>query len=97
MGRSLRVLIAPADDVPGQWVGHCLDLDIVSAGTSPEHALEMATEAVNECVADDVAHGRNPFDRSPAPPDPEREKRFREAMDHIFERHEGLLRRLGDS
>lgn len=89
-------MIAPADDVPGQWVGHCLDLDIVSAGTSPEHALEMVTEAVNECIEDDLAHGRDPFARRPAP-DAERERQLEAFMSDIFERHAGVFRRLADS
>lgn len=67
LGRHLRVLVHPAEDVPGQWVGHCLELDILSVGTSPEHALAMTTEAVQMCVDDDVAHGWDPFARRPAP------------------------------
>jgi predicted RNase H-like HicB family nuclease len=69
LDRELVVLIEPAGDLPGQWVGHCLDLDIVSAGMSPEHALEMVTEAVDECIADDLANGLDPWARRPAPPE----------------------------
>jgi hypothetical protein len=68
-GRVLHVLIKPADDVPGQWAGHCLDLDIVSAGTSASHAFEMTTEAVRECIADDLANGLDPWERRKAPPE----------------------------
>jgi predicted RNase H-like HicB family nuclease len=68
-GRTLQVLIGPAEDVPGQWFGHCLDLDIVSAGISSEHALEMVTEAVGLCIEDDLANGLDPWARRPAPPE----------------------------
>ena len=63
----LRLLVKPAEDVTGQWVGHCLELDILSVGTSPEHAIAMTREAVSECVADDLRSGRDPFARRPAP------------------------------
>lgn len=65
--RSLSLLLTPAEDVPGQWIGHCLELDIVSVGTSAEHAAEMAREAVRDCVADDIRDGRDPFARRRAP------------------------------
>jgi hypothetical protein len=65
--RNFWVLLRPADDVPGQWTGHCLELDIVSAGTSLAHAIAMTAEAVVECVGDDLAHDRYPLDRRPAP------------------------------
>ncbi|HEY6056243.1 MAG TPA: hypothetical protein VIU86_20095 [Gaiellaceae bacterium] len=65
--RTLSLLVYPAPDVPGQWVGHCLELDILSAGNSLEHAILMTEEAVQLCIADDVAHGLDPFARRPAP------------------------------
>lgn len=67
--QNFWVLVKPAEDVPGQWVGHCLDLDILSVGTSPRHALDMTGQAVCEIVADDLAHGRYPLDRHRAPPE----------------------------
>lgn len=65
--RNFWVLITPAQDAPGQWLGHCLELDIVSVGTSLRHAIAMTVEAVCETVADDLANGRSPLDRTPAP------------------------------
>lgn len=67
--RNLWVLVYQAPDVPGQWVGHCLDNDIVSVGNSPQHAVQMITEAVLACVGDDLANGRDPFARPKAPPE----------------------------
>jgi hypothetical protein len=65
--RNVWVIARPAEDVPGQWVGHCLDFDIVSLGTSLRHALAMTAEAVCMCLEEDVKSGAEPFSRSPAP------------------------------
>lgn len=65
--RDLWVLVTPAPDLPDQWIGHCLELDIMSVGTSISHALEMTAEAVSICVGDDLEHGRDPFARAKAP------------------------------
>jgi hypothetical protein len=67
--RNFWVLVKPADDVPGQWVGHCLDLDIVSLGTTLQHAIEMTAEAVCMCIQDDLQNDCSPMDRTPAPPE----------------------------
>ena len=64
---NLWVLITPAPAMPEQWVGHCLDLDIVSVGTSISQALAMTAEAVSICVGDDLANGRDPLSRPKAP------------------------------
>jgi predicted RNase H-like HicB family nuclease len=61
------VLVTPAEDLPGQWIAHCLDLDIVTQGASVEHAFKMAAEAIMLCVVDDISNGADPFDRKPAP------------------------------
>ena len=47
-------------DVPGQWTSHCLDLDIVSQGNDPAHALAMLEEAVTLCVLNDLLDGLDP-------------------------------------
>src|SRR6188768_3672484 len=65
--RNLWALVYPAQDVPGQWVAHCLDHDIVTAGTSAHHAFEMILEAVVTCAEDDIRAGRDPFARPKAP------------------------------
>ena len=65
--RNFWLLVKPADDVPGQWVGHCLELDIISVGDSLQDAIKMTAEATFECVVDDLVNGRDPFDRNMAP------------------------------
>lgn len=40
------MLVYPAMDLHGQWIFHCLDLDIISQGSTPSHAFEMGLEAV---------------------------------------------------
>lgn len=64
---NLWIVVRPAPDVPGQWVGHCLNFDIVSLGTSLENALHMTAEAVAICVADDLKQGVDPRLRPRAP------------------------------
>jgi hypothetical protein len=39
-----------AADVEGQWVSHCLDIDVVTQGTSLKHAIDMLCEAVTIVV-----------------------------------------------
>ncbi len=58
------VAVREAEDLPGSWVAHCLDVDVVSAGTSPKHALAMVLEAVGLVVIDDLVHGREPTQRT---------------------------------
>jgi len=56
-------LIRPAEDLPGQWVAHCLEFDVVSQGDSPKHALEMIVEATAMVIEDDLNSDRNPHSR----------------------------------
>jgi predicted RNase H-like HicB family nuclease len=64
---NLIVLVMPAEDLPGQWIAHCLNLDLVTQGNSIEHALEMAGEAIQMVVADDLRDGLDPLERPLAP------------------------------
>jgi len=43
----LAYIVLPATDLPGQWVGHCLDLDLVTQGDSLRDAVESICEAVD--------------------------------------------------
>jgi len=61
---NLSVFLTRAPDVEGQWVGHCLDLDVVSQGDSMRHAYEMTREAVELLILDDLNAGREPTLRS---------------------------------
>lgn len=59
--------VQPADDLPGQWVAHCLDIDIVTQGTSLNHAVQTLLDAVTMTAVDDRLYGRRLIDRSRAP------------------------------
>lgn len=59
---NLWVLVTPAEDVPGEWVGHCLDLDVVSQGVSSESALEATKEAVLMVLRDALGEDRHPME-----------------------------------
>jgi hypothetical protein len=63
---NLTVLVTPSE-VEGQWIGHCLNIDLVTQGESIQHAFAMVTEAVREVVRDDLAHGLDPLHRPQAP------------------------------
>lgn len=64
---TLPVLVTPARDVPGQWIAHCLSLDLVTQGESLQHAFMMAHEAILQVVNDDIRQGLDPLDRAEAP------------------------------
>jgi predicted RNase H-like HicB family nuclease len=57
------LVVRRAEDVPGQWVAHCLDFDLVTQGNSMLQAMEMACDAVEIVLADDVAHNLDPYSR----------------------------------
>lgn len=60
---NLWVVVKPAEDLADQWVAHCLDLDVVSQGTSFKHAMDMVFEAAAMVVVDDIVAGRDPLSR----------------------------------
>lgn len=63
---KLSILLTPALDVPGQWIGHVLEHDIISVGNSARHALDMVQEATAMLLAGDLAGGRaQARDRAP--------------------------------
>jgi predicted RNase H-like HicB family nuclease len=66
---NLSVLAEPARSIPGAWVAHCLNLDIVSQGTSLEEAMEAIVEAIVMSVGADLSEGLDPFDVRPKAPD----------------------------
>jgi predicted RNase H-like HicB family nuclease len=55
--RRFWLVLKPAEDLPGQWVGHCLDLDVVTQGKSLQHAVGMLLEAVTLTLIDDLEQG----------------------------------------
>ena len=61
----LTFVVKPSEEIPGRWIGHCLELDVVSEGISSAHAKEMILEATGLIVVDDLQNGRDPFERQP--------------------------------
>ena len=60
---QLHGVVFQAPDVPGQWVAHCLDVDVISQGDSPQHAFQMLFEALFLTLVDDINRGADPMDR----------------------------------
>ncbi len=55
-----------ADDV---WYAHCLELDILSHGSTQEHAVEMIGEAIETMAQSNVRAGLPPLVFRSAPPE----------------------------
>ena len=64
---TISVLVTRAKDLPGVWVSHCLNLDVISQGESIRGALEAIEEAVLMVLNEDESEGLDPFDRERAP------------------------------
>lgn len=64
---TFTILVTPAESLPGQWVAHCLNIDLVTQGNSIDHAFEMAREAVTMVVEDDLRNSLDPLERPSAP------------------------------
>lgn len=61
LSHQLTALIYPSRQVSGQWVAHCLELDLVTQGNSEKHALEMMAEAVELVAEENVRNGLPPL------------------------------------
>jgi predicted RNase H-like HicB family nuclease len=57
------IIIERAEDIPGEWVAHCLDFDVVAQGRDPHQAFDMASESIGMIVFDDLERGANPRER----------------------------------
>ena len=57
------VLVKPDEEVAGQWIAHCLDLDLVSQGNSLQHAVEMICDAIAIVLLEDAHAGFNDMQR----------------------------------
>jgi hypothetical protein len=60
---KVSVLVTEGEDVSGEWVARCLDLDLVAKGGSLDAALDAIRETVIVALEDDLANGRDPADR----------------------------------
>ena len=54
------ILIERAKDVPGEWVSHCLDFDVVMQGRTIREAFEAVQESVSMIIVDDLQRGADP-------------------------------------
>jgi len=63
---NFHVLLYPAD---GVWFAHCLELDVLTHGDNPEHAVEMLDDALRVVAYENMRDGRPPFDFRSAPAD----------------------------
>jgi hypothetical protein len=62
------LVIFRAKDVPGEWVAHALEFDVVTQGSSAEQARLMAIEAVRVVLDEDLRLGRDPYAHRAPPP-----------------------------
>lgn len=60
---NFSVMIKPAVDLVDHWIGHCLELDVVTVGTTLQHTFEMIAEAIALVVIDDLKNNFNTSDR----------------------------------
>lgn len=65
---SCWIVVEPAEDMPGTWVSHCLNFDVVSYGDSVVDAVVSVCEAVEDVVIDDLSNGLDPLQRGSTTP-----------------------------
>jgi predicted RNase H-like HicB family nuclease len=65
--REFSVLFKTDPELPGQWVAHCLNWDLVTQGNSLEHATKMIVEAIALTIEEDHAARLDPSQRASAP------------------------------
>jgi hypothetical protein len=64
-----HVLVYPAPDVEGQWIAHCLELDMIAQGDSNEHARAVLDDQFHVLLEYNLQHGLVPIQVRPAPPE----------------------------
>lgn len=57
------VVVRRAEEVPGEWVAHCLDFDLVTQGVSLTEATDAAIEAIGMVLVDDIDADLDPYAR----------------------------------
>jgi hypothetical protein len=67
--REFSVLIRRAPDVPGQWLAHCLNWDVIAYAPSIPEAMDQLARSLIMVIEDDEAMGLVPDDRPSAPED----------------------------
>ena len=64
---DLWFVVKRAEDLPDQWVAHCLDLDVVTQGNGAAHALRMLGEACVMTIMHALEAGKDPLAGQRAP------------------------------
>lgn len=78
---SCWIVVEPAEDIPGTWVSHCLNFDLVSYGDSPKDAADSVCDAVETVIVDDLQNQRDPLQRGSTTP-PECWQRLDQILQH---------------
>lgn len=63
MNVNLWFLIERSEELPEYWEVHCLELDLISYGETPQQALMMGIEAAYMVLVSDLHAGLNPTQR----------------------------------
>ena len=65
--RPLVCVARRCKDLPGEWLAHCLTVDVMTQGGSMQDSLAALGEALELCRADDKTRGLDFYERGPAP------------------------------
>jgi len=65
--QPLVCVVSRCKDLSGEWLAHCLTVDVVTQGGSMQQAFEALGEALEMCREDDEANGLDFYERKPAP------------------------------
>lgn len=58
---TLNAIVYPESDVSGQWLIHCLELDLMTVGNSPNNALDMLIDGIQTIADSNLQHGLPPL------------------------------------
>ncbi len=76
-------VVKPSKAIPGEWIAHSLEFDVVSQGSSPQHALDMMAEATFMVLTHDLEN-KLKVSRRRAP------EKFFEELNRIIEHGEPI-------
>lgn len=62
-----HVVVYPAPDLPGQWIAHFLEFDLIAQGDTKEEAADRVHDAFQVTVLHNLEYGLVPFQARFAP------------------------------
>lgn len=65
----LHAVVYPSRNLPGEWVSHCLELDLMSQGSSAHEAINLLVEAISLSAQWAMEEGLPPLEMKSAPPE----------------------------